>query len=1007
MSKKYTPIQERVINLFGGFNMVLAGPGCGKTDILSERISRASKQRGIPLSDMLCLTFTNRAARGMFSRIKDKLDGNTGELFVGNIHRYCSHFVFDNSIVSADSVIMDENDQSDVLESVISKADLESMIPVEKIESWSGVYYKPDWAIVHNMLGIDIYPSGASGCIKKTTLDKIYKAARNKVSSLGHLMFQIANRHPKESYVHNDLYKGLFNDKRADWQCFYDYEALDYYNRWINKMFNGNNVPSSLFIKASTNEGTSLKVFLYLAAKLSYQKEKMALLDFDDLLIIAYDAYLKDTDKKYKRYPWIQVDEVQDLSQFQLNLIDLLIDRSSPYTVLYLGDEQQAIYSFLGADIHSLSRLKERCKGNLYRLDKNFRSPNYLLSLYNDYAIKEMNMDPDLLPQPKDDKVAEKYDLAFHVYKDEDEECNKIVDRVLPFLDKTAIGNERTALLVPWNSDANAISSILDNKNIRHFKISGTDVFSTIRINDILSHLNVIFNEFNHISWSRILTYSFATDGFTDASSIVMELRDAAMTPSDLMREDEGTYLMDFCNCFDNKEIVVFDTETTGVDFYNDDIVQIAAIKIRNGRKIPDSEFNIFLHTDKHIPEMLGDLVNPMIENYAKADKWPRTQGLIRFMNYIGDSILIGHNVKYDYNILQNNLKRDCPGYYDAFIAKTFDTLKLSHLLYPRMRKYKLVYLLEKLNLQGQNSHMADDDIIATYELAKHCREVSRSIIPRQLSLLQKETIINAKADLCAGYADLYKHAIDSLYSVRRSTTPALVDEIIYADNYMHPDRRQRMATEKKFPYIIDFITNDVVQTSETNSLYAHLDAHLMDLSTFREGDLCDSSVVTERIFVSTVHKAKGLEFENVVIMRAAEGRYPSFAARTKEMVDEGRRLLYVGLSRAMRRLVITSATEDGAGYTPFIEKVQSHFCIRFELKDATITSGDSILAEIWKDTLSLITYKSGIKVAVNNFNIYNYTKTNTPMNLVKDLMRYCRTSDPVSQVKQFLSKFS
>lgn len=63
MSKKYTPIQERVINLFGGFNMVLAGPGCGKTDILSERISRASKQRGIPLSDMLCLTFTNRADR--------------------------------------------------------------------------------------------------------------------------------------------------------------------------------------------------------------------------------------------------------------------------------------------------------------------------------------------------------------------------------------------------------------------------------------------------------------------------------------------------------------------------------------------------------------------------------------------------------------------------------------------------------------------------------------------------------------------------------------------------------------------------------------------------------------------------------------------------------------------------------------------------------------------------------------------------------------------------------
>ena len=72
MSKTYTDKQLDVINIKNGYNMVLAGPGCGKTDILAERIAKAYERDGINLSDMLCLTFTNRAARGMFDRIHSR-----------------------------------------------------------------------------------------------------------------------------------------------------------------------------------------------------------------------------------------------------------------------------------------------------------------------------------------------------------------------------------------------------------------------------------------------------------------------------------------------------------------------------------------------------------------------------------------------------------------------------------------------------------------------------------------------------------------------------------------------------------------------------------------------------------------------------------------------------------------------------------------------------------------------------------------------------------------------
>ncbi|WP_394815077.1 UvrD-helicase domain-containing protein [Phocaeicola vulgatus] len=78
------------MTLDSGYHLVLAPPGCGKTDILAEVVRALSC--GVSLNDMLCLTFTNRAARGMRSRILERLQ-SSGEmsLFVGNVHRFRSH----------------------------------------------------------------------------------------------------------------------------------------------------------------------------------------------------------------------------------------------------------------------------------------------------------------------------------------------------------------------------------------------------------------------------------------------------------------------------------------------------------------------------------------------------------------------------------------------------------------------------------------------------------------------------------------------------------------------------------------------------------------------------------------------------------------------------------------------------------------------------------------------------------------------------------------------------
>ena len=99
-TKAWTPdaSQQYVINLQEGPHLVLAAPGCGKTQILTERIRKAL-ERGVAVEDMLCLTFTNRAARGMMERIESHIEGNDiSNIYVGNVHRLCFKFLFENQL---------------------------------------------------------------------------------------------------------------------------------------------------------------------------------------------------------------------------------------------------------------------------------------------------------------------------------------------------------------------------------------------------------------------------------------------------------------------------------------------------------------------------------------------------------------------------------------------------------------------------------------------------------------------------------------------------------------------------------------------------------------------------------------------------------------------------------------------------------------------------------------------------------------------------------------------
>ena len=860
MSTIPDPDQQAVIDIDQGRHLVLAPPGCGKTFILSQRVIQAHA-RGVDYTDMVCLTFTNRASRAMRERISLHTHNPVpNDLFVGNVHRFCSNYLFDQKKIPQNSAVIDDLDS----ESIITH--LARLSPDED----------------HSRYTADIV-------------------------NLQHALSQQAAGFPHKLIVHADLLDRL---TEPQWQR-----------------------------KAE------------IARLYAEYKETDSLLDFEDLLEKAYLHALNDPDRQ--RYHWIQVDEVQDLNFLQVAIIDLF---SAPdATTVYLGDEQQAIFSFVGAKLDTLEELKHRCGANLHHLGQNHRSPHYLLNLFNTYATSQLGIGSDLLPSSTDRTAPQPADLCTfhachhdlsHLYRKDELRCSHdgtpctlcrrpVADEyrlavTLAHRYATLDPNGRVAIIVPTNANADRLS--LEFGDTPHFKISGRDLFATPTVQLLFSHLNIISNETCFIAWARLLHLLHVIPQYAIARNLMRQLRACAVSPTDLLIYDSNTYLQHFVQVLDNEEIVLFDTETTGLDIFRDDIIQIAAIKVANGHYVEGSDFNIIIETTKEIPPVVGGHENPMLSVYLNSERLSRREGLSRFLDYCQGHTLIGHNVEFDFNILTHNVSRTLG--IQLGHRQRFDTLKLTRLVEPRLRVYKLERLLETLHLEGTNSHNAIDDVKATLSLLTYCRHKAEDYLPAQQALLHTPALLSLAANFRQTYLGLFLHSSQRLYSTEPTpagSLPAIADELNHI--YRHLLDKGIVEPVDKWQHILDFLTYDVVDTDVAPTFREQLDRYLTEINTLRESDLCDSSSMlnhaSERFFIATAHKAKGLEFDSVIVFNAVEGSYPYYynvVNNDQYHIREDARRFYVAMSRARRHLCFTYSTVSGNGAparpTPFLRSI-------------------------------------------------------------------------------------
>ena len=158
-------------------------------------------------------------------------------------------------------------------------------------------------------------------------------------------------------------------------------------------------------------------------------------------------------------------------------------------------------------------------------------------------------------------------------------------------------------------------------------------------------------------------------------------------------------------------EYVVFDIETTGFSSKNDKIIEIGAVKLKDG-EIVDS-FSTFVDPKVNIPYKITELTSitqNMVNGQPTID-----EVLPKFMEFVGDSVLVAHNAAFDVGFIKKNL---------ADMGKTLknpvmDTVPLARYLYPDLKKVKLNLVAKHLGISLENHHRAVDDAKATAEILK------------------------------------------------------------------------------------------------------------------------------------------------------------------------------------------------------------------------------------------------------------------------------------------------
>lgn len=157
------------------------------------------------------------------------------------------------------------------------------------------------------------------------------------------------------------------------------------------------------------------------------------------------------------------------------------------------------------------------------------------------------------------------------------------------------------------------------------------------------------------------------------------------------------------------KSYIAFDLETTGLSPQEHKIIEIGALKVREGKVV--DRFMEFVHPDKPITPMITNITHITNDMVAGARSCPEV--IHDFLSFCEDDVLIGHNVMFDYSFVKCSAVREGL----TFEKMGIDTLKIAKKVHPELESKSLSALCEHYKIENKAAHRAYFDALATAKL--------------------------------------------------------------------------------------------------------------------------------------------------------------------------------------------------------------------------------------------------------------------------------------------------
>lgn len=548
--------QQEAINSLEGRVRVIAGAGSGKTSVLTQRYAELIN-KGIKPENILCVTFTNKAANEMKERIH-KLTGVEELPYISTFHSFCLKILRENSHLLGypnNFSILDGDDQNAIIRDIFKDCNISK----DDITYNTAKSIVADIKIKEELYLLNVFKPD-------NTIKNMYEQAKK------------------------DLHECFFNKGDLQKQAIY---------------------------------------FGYL-----YHQQKATAMDFNDLIILTcviFTQCKEVLEKWQKQFKYVMVDEFQDVSNRQNELVKMLSEKSN--NLFVVGDPDQTIYSWRGAKPEILVNFNN---DKTIIMNQNYRSTPNILEVANDIIAKnKLRVEKDLFTKnPKGDKV-------FHGhFESPKQEASWIADTVKTALKK--YNPKDIVVLYRMHFLSRTIEEEFIRQKIPYVIHSGVNFYERKEIKDILAYLKVIVNPNDDVSIKRIINVPTRGIGSKTLDELkkYTEMKDCSMWDAcnHFMKNKSGVKLQDFVlliNMLRQKEMSVADTakfvlEKTGygdllknsLEPEREENVNELLSSMKEFKGSLDEylqEITLLTNTDKKS----GDKVTLMTIHSAKGLEWP------------------------------------------------------------------------------------------------------------------------------------------------------------------------------------------------------------------------------------------------------------------------------------------------------------------------------------------------------------------------------------------------